>query len=63
MICMCNRVGGAEILKALKKYPDASIEEIRKLTGASGGCGRCARRVKLFVESNRPEPKDQLKLF
>ncbi|MFB6317574.1 (2Fe-2S)-binding protein [Saccharicrinis sp. FJH54] len=63
MICMCNRVSGAEILKALKKRPDASVQDIRLMTGASASCGRCLRRLVQFVELNRTVKHVQTNLF
>ena len=63
MICICNRVDGKEIKKLLRKFPDASVNEIAKLSGASQSCGRCSSQLSAFVEKNRKQGVLPLTLF
>lgn len=55
---MCNGVSKSEILKILKKGAD-NLEDIKKFTLASSGCGRCKPEVEAILvsylrEKNRP---------
>ncbi|MFB6340503.1 (2Fe-2S)-binding protein [Saccharicrinis sp. FJH62] len=63
MICTCNRVSGADVKRALKKHPDASVEDIRLMTGASISCGKCYRSLVQFIEMNRTVKYVQNNLF
>lgn len=64
MICVCNRIDASAIVKVLKKWPQATNDEIAHLTGASLSCGRCKGRLERFISSNRSVAKQlQLKLF
>ena len=63
MICMCNRIEARKILNLLRKYPHATIEDIRNKTGASGSCGKCAKRLEQFIDQHRPARGNELRLF
>jgi bacterioferritin-associated ferredoxin len=63
MICVCNRVDGKDLKKLLRKFPDASVSELARLSGASMSCGRCGASLSVFVEKNRPLKNFPLTLF
>lgn len=45
IVCRCNEVEKKEIIDFLKKHPDLTPGELKKSTGASLRCGRCAPLV------------------
>ena len=63
-VCFCNMVTEEEIEEFLKKYPNATFQEVRNGTAASLSCGRCALSLKKVIERLKPviPPNDQLTL-
>jgi NAD(P)H-nitrite reductase large subunit len=48
MVCLCNEVNEKEILNLLKRGA-RDLEDVKKFTLASTGCGKCRREVEDIV--------------
>lgn len=54
IICRCKEVSLKEIKLFLKKNPSAGFPEVKLVTGASTGCGRCTPVVKKIIDGYMP---------
>ncbi len=64
MVCLCHFVAEPKILQVLKKYPNAELEDIKKLTYAGTGCGRCIPVLNKIIDDYRKNnPESQQRLF
>jgi bacterioferritin-associated ferredoxin len=63
LVCLCNLVDEKEIVPVLKKGA-ATIDEIKKFTGAGTSCGRCHNEINSLIDLyQKKKPKDpQVKL-
>jgi NAD(P)H-nitrite reductase large subunit len=68
IICHCNFIEIDEIVAAIKDEGARTIQDIRNLTGANTGCGRCENAVmailrkelaKLDAENNEQQNKQK----
>ncbi len=55
IVCHCKEVTYDEIRLYLQENPKATFNEVKKGTGASTGCGRCAYSVRKVMESIQTE--------
>jgi NAD(P)H-nitrite reductase large subunit len=64
IVCRCNEVSLLEINQFLKKYPTASLDELKSVTRAATSCGRCTAAVEKLFEKHQQKlkPDDQLRL-
>ena len=49
VICPCYHVTKGDIIDAVEKGA-ASFKEVKKMTKASKGCGKCKKKVKKLVK-------------
>ncbi|MEK7719882.1 MAG: (2Fe-2S)-binding protein [Bacteroidota bacterium] len=58
VVCVCNGITENEVLRILKRGA-RNLEDVKKLTSAATGCGRCKSEseaiVKQFIESKAPD--------
>jgi len=52
IICFCKSVTKEEIIDNLTNNRAVTFDEIKNITKASTGCGRCANYVKSIIEKN-----------
>lgn len=62
LICLCNLVGEHEIEAALRKGAVTS-DQVKAITGAGTGCGRCVPALEKMVAEHRRAASLQSKLF
>lgn len=54
VICNCFSVTEKEIVEAIKEKNAKTLEDIRELTYAGGGCGRCRENIKFLLDKYAP---------
>ena len=54
LVCHCVQVTEAELLTALDTLEIRSVRDVRRLTGAGGGCTACHRKIQSYIDSHAP---------
>lgn len=49
VICACRKVTKGDVADAVEKGA-ASFKEVKKMTGAGKGCGKCKKKVKRLTK-------------
>ncbi len=54
LVCTCREVSRAEIVAAIRASRLTTLPEVARVTGASTGCGGCARQVEALLAAGLP---------
>jgi NAD(P)H-nitrite reductase large subunit len=52
IVCSCNEVEREEIEDALKNKSAKTLDDIRKITRANTGCGKCINYINMILAEN-----------
>ncbi|WP_462319038.1 (2Fe-2S)-binding protein [Marinilabilia sp.] len=55
---MCNRVSARDVEKVFSKHPQATLQDVKRITSASASCGRCRSELEAFVKKIRSKQPD-----
>lgn len=53
--CYCIGVTRSQAIAAIKAHDCTSVDELRAVTGACGGCGSCRPELKQLIHEVRAE--------
>ncbi len=51
IICNCNEISRAEIIKAIKEKGLKTVEEVGEATTAGTGCGGCQEEIQEILDA------------
>jgi NAD(P)H-nitrite reductase large subunit len=53
IVCSCNQVTRAQIEDAIRARALRTVAQVGNATGASTGCGSCARDVQMLLDDSK----------